>query len=85
MRYIGFIILLILVVLGISFAVLNSDKVAINYYFATAHLSLSLLLALDFAIGVLLAVCVMMFKLIGLSMENSRLRRKLRKLEQQQV
>jgi len=83
MKYIGYLILLVLIILGVSFAVLNSNQVAVNYYFATQKVSLSLLLVIAFAIGVLLALIVMLFKLIGCKMENRRLRKQLRNLEKQ--
>ena len=83
MRYIGYIIILILIVLGVSFAVLNATPVNVNYYADSRTLPLSLLLAICFGVGVLLGILVMFMRVMRLRFENRILSRKLRKAEQQ--
>lgn len=65
MRIFTLIIVLIILLLGISFAVLNANSVTINYYTGIAHLPLSLLLVIVLVIGVfigLLTTIIMFFK-----------------------
>lgn len=65
MRIFTLIIVLIILFLGISFAVLNADSVTIKYYFGIAHMPLSLLLVIALIIGVfigLLTTGFMFFK-----------------------
>ena len=44
MRYISYLILLIIILIGISFAVLNSESVTFHYYGGARGLPLSVLL-----------------------------------------
>lgn len=56
MRLVTFGFWIILLVLGIVFAVLNADKVSLNYYFGTAQVELSLIMVLAIVAGALLGV-----------------------------
>ncbi|MEE9342905.1 MAG: LapA family protein [Gammaproteobacteria bacterium] len=55
-RIIGFIFLVFLVFLGLSFAVLNSAPVPFNYYFNKQDIPLSFLLVVTLAIGAVLGM-----------------------------
>jgi len=77
MKYFGYIIIIILVLLGITFAVLNSNNVTVHYYAGTQDLPLSLLMALSFAIGIILGLLVMLPKVLRLRFQARRLRKKL--------
>lgn len=83
MRYVGYLIVLVLVILGVTFAVLNSDPVTINYYAAITQAPLSVVLAITFAIGVFIGVLGMFFKWMGLRFEIRRLKKQLKQLQLQ--
>ena len=46
LRLFGFILLIVLVVLGLSFAVLNAEPVPLNYYFGSRDIPLSMVVVL---------------------------------------
>ena len=56
MRILSLGILLIVFLLGISFAVLNPDKISVNYYFGESEIRISTALVLALVIGALLGV-----------------------------
>jgi len=51
MRIFSYIFIIIIVFIGISFATLNANSVAFNYYLGTKQMPLSLLLVLFFGCG----------------------------------
>jgi putative membrane protein len=81
MKYIGYLFILIIVVLGVTFAVLNAAPVAINYYFSTSHLALSVLLAIAFFAGVIIGVLVLCLRLMRARVEARRLRKANKQLQ----
>lgn len=83
MKVIGYLVIAVLVILGVTFAVLNAVPVTVNYYFATAHLALSLLLAISFAVGVLIGIAVLLMSLLRLRFLNRRLRRQVQKYKKE--
>lgn len=83
MRIISFIFLLAIVIFGVSFAVLNSESVTINYYFNQNTLPLSLLLVLVFALGCLIGMIVGFWLLIKAKISNHRLRQRLNLAEKE--
>lgn len=78
MRILSYIFLLLIILLGITFATLNSTPVSINYYIGHRTLPLSLLLVFVFAIGCVLGMLVTGILLIKAKMQNHRLRKKLK-------
>lgn len=84
MRIISYIILLGIILLGVSFATLNSNVVGINYYIGHGAAPLSLLLAATFAIGCLVGILVCIGLLLKVKVKNYRLGQKL-KLVQKEV
>ena len=58
MRIFTFIIVIIVLLLGVSFAILNANVVAIDYYFGSAQLPLSLFLVFALIIGAILGLFV---------------------------
>ena len=56
LRLLGFVLLLALVLLGLSFAVLNAGAVEIHYYLGTLEVPLSLALVTMLAAGVVLGL-----------------------------
>lgn len=77
MRYISYLIFLIIVVAGITFAILNSDPVTVHYYTGSRQLPLSVLLVGCFVLGVFLGVLLMAFKTLGLHFRVAKLKRQL--------
>lgn len=77
MRMLSYLLLLIVVFFGVTFATLNSESVVVNYYFGSAKLPLSLLLVLVFALGSLLTMIVALWLLFKAKISNHRLRQRL--------
>lgn len=67
-RLLLYIIVVFLVLLGVSFAIINSEPVTFNYYAGETVISLSMLLVLSFAIGGLFG----MLACIGLYMKTKQ-------------
>jgi putative membrane protein len=76
MRLIKLFLLMVIVMLGAVFAVLNAEPVQFNYYFGTIELPLSLVLTLVLGAGALLGVLACMGLMFGMKRENLQLRRK---------
>lgn len=70
MRIITTIILLLIILLGITFASLNSAPVVVNYYLGSCTLPLSLLLVFVLGCGALLGMLANLPILIRLKREN---------------
>jgi uncharacterized membrane protein YciS (DUF1049 family) len=83
MRMIMYILLIVIVLLGISFAILNPDPVNFNYYVGRRTFPLSLLLVITFVIGCMLGLCVGFFLLIKLKIKNYRLHSQLKVAEKE--
>lgn len=83
MRVFTYIFFLFIVLLGITFACLNADPVAINYYLGAEKLPLSLLLVLTLAIGALLGLIVGIIMCIRLKRENHRLAHRVKLAEKE--
>ncbi len=83
MRIISFIFLIILILLGITFAILNAEAVNINYYFGHSQLPLSLLLVLTFSIGLLIGLLVCSVFYLRAKRENYRLKSRLKTTEKE--
>lgn len=83
-RVIGWVFLLLVLVAGLSFGVLNAEPVRLNYYFGTRLVPLSLTLVLAFALGVVLGVVASLGIVLKLKREVARLNR-LVKLTEKEV
>ena len=70
MRIFSYIFLLIIVLLGITFATLNSEAVNINYYVGHRTLALSLLLAVVFGVGCFAGILVGLWILFKTKLKN---------------
>jgi putative membrane protein len=82
-RIISYFFLLIIILFGISFAILNSDSVTINYYLGQKSLPLSLLLVLGFASGCLIGMMVGFWLLIKAKISHYRVRQRLSNAEKE--
>lgn len=74
-RLVSFIFLLLVIIVGILFAVLNAEKVAFNYYFGQTDIELSKILVITLAIGALLGIAASMGMLFRARREIARIRK----------
>jgi putative membrane protein len=81
LRLIGFLLVLFLTILGLSFAVLNADPVPLNYYFGSRDIPLSMVVVLSLAAGALIGVLVSITVILRLKQQAVQLRRKLQRAE----
>jgi len=77
MRVFGYVFLLIIIIWGITFAILNADPVTIHYYIGMKQLPLSLLLVISFGIGLFVSFLYMGFVILRLKSERRHLRKRL--------
>lgn len=77
MRILSYLLLLLIVVFGMTFATLNSDSVTVNYYFNIRSMPLSLLLTIVFVMGCLLGMIVGLWMLFKAKLHTYRVQQKL--------
>lgn len=75
MRIIKLLFILIIMMLGAVFAVLNSDSVLFNYYFDSRELPLSLIITVALAVGVVIGILSAIGMVVALKRENASLKR----------
>lgn len=80
-RIVGFVVLVAVGAVALSFAVLNAGPVPLNFYFGTRHVPLALALVLALAIGAVLGVLASAGMLLKSKREVFRLRRTARQAE----
>jgi len=80
-RLFGFLSLIVLVVFGLSFAVLNAEPVSFNYYFGYRDIPLSMIVVLSLAVGAVIGMLVSMGMILRLKQRLAGLRRKLQVAE----
>lgn len=83
MKIFGFIIVVFILLLGVTFAGLNSQEVTVNYYVNTAKLPLSLLVVLVLGVGGLIGWLTGFLLWLRLKAENMRLSHKLKVAEKE--
>jgi putative membrane protein len=76
MRFIKLFIIMLIMLLGAVFTVLNADLVEINYYLGRRELPLSLILTIALGLGVLLGVLAGMGRVLALKRELNSLKRR---------
>lgn len=75
MRLVSIIVLAVAAILGVSFALLNSDLVMVRYYVGAHSVPLSVLMLIVWVFGITIGLLVSFPKIIRLRMEVRRLRR----------
>ena len=70
MRIATYLLVVIVIFFGFSFAVLNATVVTVNYYLGESSLPLSWLLVIVFAVGCLLGLAVGVYLLIKLKVKH---------------
>ena len=83
MRILSYIFLILIVLLGVTFATLNSEVVNVNYYIGQRSMPLSLLLVSVFAVGCILGTLMMGMLLIKAKIQLHRLRKRLKVSEKE--
>ena len=83
MRIVTWILLLIILLIGITFAVLNPAIVTMNYYIGKKTLPLSLLLVSVFALGCFSGLLVGGWLLFLAKLKNYRLKQRLKVAEKE--
>jgi putative membrane protein len=83
MKILSFILILAVLILGVTFAILNAEPVTVAYYFGTQQLPLSLIIAISFTIGLLLGLFVMMLNLIKYKTKLYRLKKRFKLAEKE--
>ena len=76
MRVISTLFFLLVVIIGVTFSLLNADVVVINYYFGEKTLPLSILIILSFAVGGVIGTLFGLVYSFRMFRENSRLKKK---------
>lgn len=76
-RLLGFLLLLVLVLLGLSFAVLNAQPVALNYYFGYRQIPLSMIVVLSLVAGAAIGALVSVGAIVKLKHRAKRLQKQL--------
>lgn len=83
MRFISYLLIIIIVVLGATFAMLNSGNVTLNYYIGQQVLPLSMLLIVFFTAGCLLGLLVGLGMMCSTKIKNYRLQKQLKTAEKE--
>jgi putative membrane protein len=83
MRILSFIVILIVLILGVTFAVMNAQPVSINYYLNISKIPLSLLLVLVLGVGGFIGWLTGLWMWLRLKTENFRLGHRIKTLEKE--
>lgn len=76
-RVVGFVAALIIVFFGLSFSVLNAQRVALDFYFGRADVPLSMILFVALALGAVLGVLAAFGVVLRQRREVAQLRRRI--------
>lgn len=82
MRIFSYLIAIVLILFGLTFALLNASPVKLNYYLGTATLSLSLLLIITVGLGILIGFIFSLIPILKLKKKNYHLKNRVKQLEQ---
>ena len=82
-RIITFALILLVSLLGLTFALMNAETVQLNYYFGDIHAPLSLVVVIAIIIGAGLGVLASMGIVFGQKRELAKLRKSARLAEQE--
>lgn len=82
-RLLGFVVILIVILFGLSFSLLNANRVDVDYYFGSVAAPLSLVLVAALIIGAVIGVLTTLGMLLGKQREVHRLRRRVRDSEKE--
>ncbi|AHE67337.1 LapA family protein [Legionella oakridgensis] len=83
MRIIIIIFYLILIIVGVSFAVLNATPVSVNFYFTVLKMPVSILMTITLGLGVLIGAFLFLCKYWRLKVEHHKLKSQLKLTEKE--
>lgn len=83
MKIVKSIFIVLVIALGISFAILNAKSVSLNYYFDVREISLALLLAITLAAGALLGLLLSIPSLFRLKRSNRQMKSRIKLFEKE--
>jgi uncharacterized membrane protein YciS (DUF1049 family) len=83
MRIFTYILLIIILIFGVTFACLNAQPALLNFYFGKYSLPLSLLLAITLFLGCLLGMLASSISLLKEKTKNVRLQHRVKLAEQE--
>lgn len=83
MRFLFTIFIVLIILLGVTFACLNAEPVSLNFYFGTRSLPLSMLLVLTLGLGLILGVLLFSLSYLRLKAKNIRLKSKIKLVEKE--
>lgn len=82
-RILNIVFYLLLIILGLVFAVLNSELVALNYYFGSHDVHLSIVMVISVCIGALIGVLVSLAQIMKARREISKLKKSVQLTEKE--
>jgi putative membrane protein len=82
-RLLTFIFLLLIIVIGLSFTVLNAGEVELNYYFGTISLPLAAVVLAAIMLGSLLGILATLSLVFAVKAKNVTLQRKVGLIEKE--
>jgi len=82
-RILGYLFLLVVLILTLTFTTINVHTVQVNYYIGTQEVPLAVILGATLIIGALLGALVMMKPIMKLKLDSSKLRRNIRSNEKE--
>ena len=74
-RFVYLILALVIILFGVTFAVLNADKVQLNYYMGSVEWPLSLIVVLAMTLGAILGIFASLGIVIGSRRQASKLKK----------
>lgn len=83
MRIVKYLFLILVAFLGVTFAALNAEPIALNFYIGNYTLPLSLLLAITLILGCMLGLITALRLYFKLKTENLRLSHRLKLAEKE--
>jgi lipopolysaccharide assembly protein A len=83
MRIFSYLVLLTIMLIGLTFASLNSTIVSFNYYIGTRDIALSLLLVFSFGAGICLGLLAAIFPWLRAKTEVFRMKSRLKIVEKE--
>lgn len=82
-RIVLFAILLLVALIGLSFALINAEMVTLNFYFGSVQAPLSLVMVFALAIGAVMGVIASLWVIIGNKRELAKMRKAAKVAEQE--
>lgn len=83
MRILMLVIYIVLIVIGVSFAALNASSVAVNFYFKTVTMPISVLMTIMLGIGILIGFILFINRYWRLKIECHKMKNQLKLTEKE--